>query len=80
MHFVQNSTTLRRRATADDFKMARIINEDLVLTFNNPTKVVLDKHPGIGCSILELSKCHMISSFYEKMLPMLNARSIKVAW
>ena len=80
MHFVQSSNTLARRASSVDFKMARIINEELVLTYNKPTKVCLDKHPGIGCSILELSKCHMVSSFYEKMVPMLDARSIKVAW
>ena len=80
MHFVQSSATLARRATSADFKMARAINEDLVLTYNRPPKVVLDKHPAIGCSILELSKCHMISSYYEQIVPMLDARSIKTAW
>lgn len=56
----------------------KIINEKLVCIFLNKKKIRLDKLYSVGFSILELSKFHMYSIYYDHILENLGVDNVKL--
>lgn len=56
------------------FVSSKIINEELVLAFSTLSSITMDKAYAVGFTILEASKMEMISAYYQKIVPLLQAK------
>ena len=58
-----------KRASNPSFKRSYTIHDDLVIMQRTVTNLELNKPLYVGFSVLELSKLHMYTFHYEKMIP-----------
>ena len=69
-----------RRITSPYHKADRIIQQDkMILLEKFKSDVLLDKPIAVGVAVLELSKLHMLSFYYNRLLPKLG-RKLKLAY
>ena len=66
---VSDETRFMKCVNNPSFKHSHIINENLVGVEKQKTKLKLDKPIFIGMTILDLSKQHMYSFYYDVMKP-----------
>ena len=67
--FVRDRATALKKHTDPRLKGSMILAEDLSLVFMGKKKVKLNQLWPVGFSILEYSKCHMLSLFYKHIRP-----------
>ena len=78
IRFVADRDTARKLMGQNEYAAHKIISEDLVAIFLEKKKVKLDKCYLVGFSILELSKLHMLRSFYREIVPRLAPAGVEL--
>lgn len=78
VRFVNDAAKAKVVMGRPEYAAHKIISEDLVAVFLEKKNVKLNKCYLVGVSILELSKLHMLQSFYREILPRLGADNMEL--
>jgi hypothetical protein len=70
--FARNISSFNKSFSGNFYKGHRILNENTVAVFSNPRYVKMCRLYAVGFTILELSKEHMFSSYYDYIQPALG--------
>jgi hypothetical protein len=77
---VDDADTFQRLAAKPTFHTTHVVNETLTLVEMKPVTINCNKPVYIGCSVLELSKAHMYSFYYQYLIPMYHKTGLRMLY
>ncbi len=72
-HVCRTPEQLKKWAARRNFKMCRVLNENIAYVYLSRSNVTLNRHPAVGVTILNLSKEVMYRFYYEYFRPSLGS-------
>ena len=80
VQLVSDQKKFQRLAAKPTFASTFSINERLVNLCMKPAVIVCNKPVFIGTSVLDLSKCHMYSFYYDHLMTMYSNRGLRLLY